>query len=271
MTSKALWGALGLASFFYILRSYGFERLAADLGGLGFWKIPLILSFLPTVFCYALAWALVTPEVGVAKVFPLMRFTIISIAWNNLSPFVKVLGEPVRVGLLERWIDRKQATKSMILYNLVHALGTLGSFFFASLALLLLYPVPGFARTGLLLFLFSSPLLIMALYGLPHFARRFLGRKSHRNKLVLAGFWVHWSFSKIRIFSRKYPTRMWIAVAVEIVARFVEGGTFYVAFRALGQAQPLIPCALLDVGRALLDNIFFFVPYQVGKIGRAHV
>ena len=51
----------------------------------------------------------------------------------------------------------------------------------------------------------------------------------------------------------------------EIAARFIEGATFYVAFRSLAQPVPALECGLLDVGRALVDNLFFFIPYQVGS------
>ena len=69
----------------------------------------------------------------------------------------------------------------------------------------------------------------------------------------------------MRIFSRLHPMRHWLAVACEVAARFVEGTTFYVAFRAMHESVPALTCGLLDVGRALMDNLFFFVPYQVGS------
>lgn len=265
MIWKALFTALGLGSFLYILHGYGFSRLALDIAHLGWWAVPVLLSFLPTVFCYALAWLLITPELTAASLVDLSRLTLVSVAWNNLSPFVKVLGEPVRVRLLGRFLDTKSAARSMVLYNIVHTLGTLASFFLASLLLLLFFPVAEALRGALFAFLVISPLLALGLYALPHLSKRFFGRSAHRNRLVVAGFWIRWGFSKIRIFSRRHPARFWAAVLLEVAARFIEGATFYVAFRALGQPTTALVCGLLDVGRALMDNLFFFVPYQVGS------
>ena len=44
MIWKALFGALGLGSFLYILGGYGFGRLATDLSHLGWWAIPLAFA-----------------------------------------------------------------------------------------------------------------------------------------------------------------------------------------------------------------------------------
>jgi len=262
---KALFSLLGVGSFVYILHGYGFAHLAEDLVHLGWWSIPLALSFLPTVMCYALAWLLITPEFTYKHLGKLFRLMLISISWNNLSPFVKVLGEPVRVRLMSRWIDKKSSARSMVLYNIVHTLGTLISFFLASLLMILLYPVSPFLHGALAAFLVISPLLTFGLYLLPHLVKRFFGRSAHRNRLVIAGFWVRWGFSKIRIFSRRFPARFWGAVFLEIAARFVEGVTFWIAFRAIGQSASVMACGLIDVGRAIVDNLFFFIPYQVGS------
>lgn len=265
MIWKALFGILGLCSLFYILHGYGFASLGHDLEHLGWWSVPLALSFLPTITCYATAWLLVTPELGVRHLPALVRYSSISVAWNNLSPFVKAFGEPVRAQMLGKWISPRAAARSVVVYNLVHVIGTLGSFFLGSLLLLVFFPVTGVIRMGLFAFLLVAPALIAALFSFPYISKKLLGRTVKRTRLALAGFWVRWSFSKMRTFSRHYPARFWAAAGMEILARFVEGCTFYVSFQALGKPVPAFTCSLLDIGRALMDNIFFFVPYQVGS------
>ncbi len=207
MIWKALLGVLGLASFVYILHGYGFSRLADDLSHLGWWTLPLAFSFIPTVCCYAFAWLLITPELPPASFGWLCRLTVTSVAWNNLSPFVKVLGEPIRIRLLRTRLDGKSAARSAVLYNIVHMLGTLLSFFVGSLAILVFFsPSPGI-RGALFSFLVISPLLTAALYALPPLAPRLIGRSAHRNRFGVIGCWVRWGFSKIRILSRRHPCR----------------------------------------------------------------
>lgn len=264
MIWKSIFSAVGLCSLIWVLSGYGFTKIGTDILSLGWWAIPLSLSYGPVVLCYALAWLCITPQLELRHLRLLFRYSMISVAWNNLSPFVKVLGEPMRVVMLENLMSRKDAARSMVLYNIVHILGTLLAFFVGALATLILYPVSEGFRVGFIALLVASPLLTLLLFSLPRLVKH-LGRSARRNKLVYAGFWLRWSFSKIRIFSRSEPKRFWAAVGLEILARFVEGLTFYIAFQALGQPASALACSLLDVGRALMDNIFFFIPYQVGS------
>jgi hypothetical protein len=266
---KILFSLLGLGSFVFILNEYGFAKVAADLASLGWWVIPLAASFLPVAFLYGLAWFLVTPSLPLSRLPGMLRLSVISLGWNNLSPFMKVLGEPVRVLLMEDWIPRKAALESAILYNLVHILGTLLAFILAGVIILAAYPVSDTIHYAFLGVMAAATVLLLVIYYLPFLTR---GRSRQRRRrggkigfMPKARYWLRWSFSRMRLFSRRYPARFWSAVGVEIVVRFVEGLTFYVAFRALGAPISALAASLLDVGRALLDNALFFIPYQVGS------
>jgi hypothetical protein len=266
---KVLFSLLGAGSFVFILSEYGFAKVAADLASLGWWVIPLAASFLPVAFLYGLAWFLVTPSLPLTRLPGMLRLSVISLGWNNLSPFMKVLGEPVRVLLMEDWIPRKAALESAILYNLVHILGTLLAFILGAVLILALYPVSDAVHYSFLGVMAAAFVLLLVVYYLPRLTRGRRHRERVRGQkisfMTKARFWLRWSFSRMRLFSRRYPVRFWSAVGVEIVVRFVEGLTFYVAFRALGAPVSVLAASLLDVGRALLDNALFFVPYQVGS------
>jgi uncharacterized protein (TIRG00374 family) len=262
---KTFFSVLGLVSLYSILHKYGFDRIGNDLGNLGWWFIPLALSFVPVAFCYSLAWKLTVPELPISKAGMFFRFTLVSVAWNNLSPFVKVLGEPMRVSLLEKSVPRKIAIRSVVLYNLVHLLGTIIAFVFGAFIILFYFPVSSSIRLGFIGLIVFFSLLFVITYFLPKFrlrAKRTPGKKGFFLKM---GFWIRWAFSRVRMFSKAHPGKFWAGVFLETLARFVEGLTFYVAFHALNDPVPALYCALLDVGRALMDNIFFFIPYQVGS------
>ncbi len=265
MIWKWLFSLLGLISFFFILNSYGFARIADDVKNLGWWIFPLVASFIPVVSCYSLAWLIVTPGEKLSALPRFFRFTSISVGWNNLSPFVKVLGEPVRVLLLEKNIGRKRALASVVLYNLVHMFGTLIAFMSGAAALLIIYPVPPAFRAGFYTLLFVGATIFALLYAAPKLIRRRSGGRRKKTWIRKFSFWLLWSSAKVRLFSQLHPFRFWAAVLVEALARFVEGATFYVAFYALGDSITISQAAILDVGRALMDNLFFFIPYQVGS------
>ncbi len=265
MIWKVLFSLLGLFSFGFILNSYGWSHLWHDISGLGWWAWPLAFSFVPVGLCYALAWLLVTPELPLSALGFFFRATVVGVAWNNLSPFVKILGEPVKVLLLEQKIPRKAALKSVVIYNLVHVLGTMGAFLVGSTILLFAFPVAPAIRFGFVAVMVVCVLLMASAAVLPHFLKGRPHKRRKRNFFGKIGFWLRWGLSKIRVVTRQYPWRFWSAVGCEVVARFVEGVTFFFAFRALGEPVALYLCALLDVGRALIDNVFFFIPYQVGS------
>lgn len=268
MIWKALFSVIGAGSFFFILNQYGFGKIAHDLSGLGWWAIPLALSFAPVAFLYGLAWFLVTPALPLRRLPAMLPLSAISLAWNNLSPFVKVLGEPMRVNLLDGWIPRKAAIESAVIYNLAHILGTLLAFVIGAVVILCVYPVDETIHYSFIGIGIAAFALLLGVYYLPQFA----GHKRRRRKpgvkpsfFAKARFYLRWSFSKMRMFSRRYPARFYAAVLVETLVRFVEGITFYVAFKSMRAPVSVLSASLLDVGRALLDNAFFFIPYQVGS------
>lgn len=263
MKWKIVFGVAGLFSLIYILHNYGFSKLSLDLQSLGWWSIPLALSFFPVLALYAMAWWLVTPKAPFKTIGDFIQLTVIGIAWNNLSPFVKVLGEPIKVSLLKKHVSPKEALESVILYNLVHTYGTIGAFVLGASIILWAYPVPSGFKTGFLVLIFTSITLMIALTQIPKLVRG--NKKRSRNFLSKTSFWIRWSLIRINVFSKNYPQRFWLAVILEISARFVEGLTFYIAFYALNDPILVAQAALLDVGRAVLDNLFFFVPYQVGS------
>lgn len=265
---KALFSFLGFASLFYILQSYGFGNLSRDFTSIGWQIFPLSLTFIPTLLCYALAWLSVTEisseQTQKSLLLPFFRMTVISIAWNNLSPFVKVLGEPVKAVLLEKYISRKRAIKSVVIYNIVHLIGTVGAFLLAALLIPFLFPVTENIRWICFTLVGICLLLTLFLFTAPRWAHGAL-KKRRFQRLRKVSLHLRWSFHKIQFFYRNHRAALLFSVTLEIFARFVEGITFYYAYRILQQPISALSAAFLDVGRALADNVFFFIPYQVGS------
>ncbi|MCO5142389.1 MAG: flippase-like domain-containing protein [Oligoflexia bacterium] len=264
MIGKILFALLGICSLSYIVYSYGLGQVAHDFNLLGWWLIPIMVSFLPVALCYSMAWLLSSPLIKITpySFLQFTKYTVIGIAWNNLSPFVKILGEPVRANLLSKSISPKQAIKSVVIYNIAHLIGTILSFILGSLLILAFYPVPDSFFYGIISLIFISISLIALILLLPKIAPK--------NSLKHYGWYpivikVRWAISRTNVFMKDYRLRFLCAVFLETIARFVEGLTFYIAFIALGEKIDIFSALLLDVGRALLDNLFFFIPYQVGS------
>ena len=156
-------------------------------------------------------------------------------------------------------VARKSAVKSVVIYNLVHLIGTVAAFLLAALLVPFLFPVSEdirficFSVVGICFF------LGVFLFYLPAIAHGALKKRKfhclHRVSLAL-----RWSFHKILVFYRLHRVSLLLSIAVEILARFVEGNTFYFAFLVLGNYISPLSASFLDVGRAIADNIFFFIP-----------
>lgn len=268
---KAVFAVFGLASLTVILSRYGFARLVNDFSMAGWRLFPLILTAIPVLACFSIAWYFSTDQRAFHKresrIFLQLYFfkmTAISIAWNNLSPFVKVLGEPLKVMLLEKKMSRRAAIRSVVIYNLVHLIGTVAAFLIAVVLIPILYPVSPELRLGCHVLVIVFLIMTVGLYYLPHMAHRLLKKKIFR-KIRAVSYWLRWSFFKIKTYFRTHKIPVSLGVLFEILGRFAEGFTFYYAFHILERPISALSAGFLDIGRALLDNALFFIPYQVGS------
>jgi hypothetical protein len=65
-------------------------------------------------------------------------------------------------------------------------------------------------------------------------------------------------------FYKNNPRVFFLSLFFDIIARFIEGLSFYFGFYLIKHPISLLSSSLLDVGRTFVDTIFFFVPYQIG-------
>ena len=143
---------LGLLSLLFIIDSYGFDVLIKEFKTSGFQILWLSLTFIPTLFLYGISWLLMTSidyktrSDYIKWSWRFFLFSMISISWNNLTPFLKIGGEPVKYMLLSRFLSRKTALQSTVSYNLVHILATLLAFIIAACVTLIFYEV-NFAKS----------------------------------------------------------------------------------------------------------------------------
>lgn len=263
---------LGALALFYLVWDYGFIQLWQDVKTAGWWSILLVLTFIPTLLCYAFAWSLLTEwekPFSVKNLWRMIRMMAASIAWNNLTPFLKVGGEPAKIFMLGAYIGRRKALMSTLIYNLIHLLATLVSFILVAFALPLFYPVSDFGRGLCLVFGFFGLIVALLIIFFPLFWRKILSHHLYsffvRLKLEKGIIRFRWVIRKSSQFFRHYRGRVISAFFLELFARFVEGLTFFLAFILLKNPVSLLTSSFLEVGRSLADTLFFFVPYQVGS------
>jgi hypothetical protein len=266
---KIIFSLVGIFSLVKIIQGYGVGTVWDEFHSSGFFLILLVLTFIPTLICYAIAWLLATDHQQMDKKFSLTRkislfvkFTAVSIAWNNLTPFIKVGGEPLKYFMLSKYISNKKAIQSTVNYNIIHLVATMLSFIVAALVLTLFYHVPEkiiyyswglIASCLVLVYLFYK----MIMSNLNSFVRRKIFRISFINSKI--------AMRRLIYFYKSNPSRFLLSIFFDTVARFVEGLTFYFGFMIIKHPVSILTASFLDVARTFVDTLFFFIPYQIGS------
>jgi len=258
---KLLLALFGFVAIFLIVRNYGFERLCLDFSKAGFSLVLLALTFIPTLVCYSIAWSLVTNishpiQSGFFKrTFHFSKMMAISIAWNNLTPFLKLGGEPAKYLMLKKITDKESALKSTLVYNFLHLYATIWCFILVALLTPFLFNLPLGEKE---LFLVVGSIAVITIFILPFMLRplKKLFKKKTKFIYMLRISYEYYKAHKVNVMA---------ALFLEVIARFIEGITFYYAFYLIEKPIRFVSSLFLEVGRTFVDTIFFFVPYQLGS------
>lgn len=269
---RALSTVLGAFLLVNVIRNYGVGSINSDLKKNWFFLFVIVFSFIPTLFCYSASWLLASRHELMPKTISVkrkmlifMKITLASIAWNNLTPFLKIGGEPLKYLMLQKYLPKKEALESTINYNIIHLFSTGLSFVMALILITLFYSVSHHLLSSLLLacvlicffiFLcarfFNSKIILMTIFF------RF-------KKLRIVNINVRLSFRRLLSQIKKKPLVFTLSLFFDLAARFIEGLTLYFGFYFINHPVSFLTSSVLDVGRTFLDTIFFFIPYQVGS------
>lgn len=269
---RFIFTAIGLASLVHIIKNYGPSLILEEIKRSGPVLVFLTLTFIPTLVCYAISWMLATDHQKMDKNLSLVKkiilfsnYTLMSIAWNNLTPFLKVGGEPLKFMMLERHLPRSEALASTINYNIIHLVATAFSFIICAFFLVLFYDLTAEVLYYALAF---GGLCFLLTYGSYQFLHsRFLHSfKQFRFRIIKTiVINVKVGLRRIVYFYKKKPEAFVFSLLVDLVARFIEGLTFYFGFSLIKHPISFLSASIIDVGRTFVDTIFFFIPYQIGS------
>lgn len=257
----------GLVAIYYLISDYGLQRLLGDFSTAGFSLIILICTFIPTLLLYSIAWLAVTDldHVSLAlwkKVLLFFKMMAISIAWNNLTPFLKVGGEPYKYFMLTQLIDRPKAIASTLVYNIVHLYATILTFMLTSILIPALFNIPHHYHLYFYLFFFLCLITLLSSgMMIKSFNKMTFKMRGLKNFLIK----TRWSLRQANYSYKRNKIKITFALCCEVLARFIEGITFYYAFYIINHPIALSSAFFLEVGRTLVDTLFFFIPFQLGS------
>jgi len=260
----ALLGALGLH---FLIQRIGYNELLVFLAKLGPRFGLVVLAFIPHFALTTWALWVLLPEqgrpTGARGFVRLSAINLVAFAWNNIGPVTKSMGEVGRVLLLKRLIPGKAAVRAVVFFNLTQTLGTLLAFGLGGLA------APFFFSLSNLLWGFCALAVGVSIVAnlLVYFWVKRSGRKTPRSrgkKFRSFRHWLHWTAHQTKKFYRTSPLAFKQSVALCTSARFAEAAVLYAAFACLGEPLSFLEATTLEIGRGIADNLFFFMPYQIG-------
>ena len=273
----ALFGA-GAALFAYLVGQIGLGQLAADAARTGWMFVPIVGLYALVYACSALAWRLTMASDPPSRRPSFWRLWIVLVssgALNVLTPVINAGGEPYRVAALGPWLGKRRAAGSVILHRMVHSLSYVLVWLTAvGLAVLFLPPsTPAFVY--LLLALVGVVLLgIIALFLFAH-RRGVLERilnVMHRVPLVtrLARLLEPRRAVVVELdrqivdFYHGQPRRFWQAIGLEYLSRCIFMLELMLIATSVGLALGYWRAFTIGGLEAMLGNVLFFVPFELG-------
>jgi hypothetical protein len=178
---------------------------------------------------------------------------------------MKVGGEPLKYLMLKKYLSPPLAFSSTINYNIVHLISTLVCFVLVSFILLFFYPL--ILKIQVILFLIILMISMFLIFGIFKVNQKVVYvKRKYPYKWLRSGMLnLIILRRRLRLCLIKSPINFFLSIGVDTVARFIEGITFYTAFKIIHKPISFLISTVLEIGRTFIDAIFFFIPYQVGS------
>lgn len=275
---KVIFFILGLGTLAYMVYALGPMEIWNSLQKIGWWFLPVLLSWLLIYLMNAFAFQAIirekeNPETKLpfGKVFQL---TVTGFAINYITPFVALGGEPYRIMELKSYVGGAKAGSSVVLYNMMHVLSHL-IFWVLSVGLIIAFvPISQAVLWACILILGMAVLLIWwfsriykrgighsifgALGKLPWIGPKMLRFATEREELL--------ADMDVQVQQLFGPRRrsFYTALTWEFLGRLVGCVEIYLIARALDIEMTYVEALVVSSGSSLFANLIFFFPMQLG-------
>jgi uncharacterized protein (TIRG00374 family) len=277
---QALFFALGVAFLAFLIANTGPRVLLGYFARAGWTLVPVVGVWAVVYISNTVAWlaivdATAPPEGGGGSI-PFWRayaITISSFAINYVTPMVALGGEPFRIAASTPWIGPRRAAASVVAFRVVH---TVGQFIFwlttipvayvllphtapARLALTATAIVLAVAG-GLILLLLRARTLarLLDVLGMLRLPSRFADALERARPALVA------VDEELDALARDRPRHLALALAAEVLGRFIAALEFFLIVRAVGVDLGYGGAIVIGSFLQVVLNVFFFVPFEVG-------
>lgn len=267
---------VGATVFGYLVAQIGVGELVSDAARTGWVFIPIVGLYALVYACSARAWQLImASDPRRPSFWRALVVLITSSSLNFLTPVVNAGGEPYRAAAIAPWLGKRRAAGSVILHRLLHSFAYV--LVWLSAVLLALFLLPPHTPTAVYALLVGVGLLLVAIIALfvsAHrrgllerlldrlqrlpLVRRFAAvLEPHRPLLMELDL-------QITEFYHRHPRRFVQAIALEYLSRCIFMFELLLIVASLGVRLGYARAFAIGGLEAILGNVMFFVPFELG-------
>ncbi|MBI4971711.1 MAG: flippase-like domain-containing protein [Candidatus Omnitrophica bacterium] len=265
---------IGIVLFAFVIKAVGFERLTVIFPALAGWGWTVFLFYLFMCFWDVLGWRILFDHQWIKKLnlWKLYWIRMVGEAVNNITPFIDVAGEFLKVVLVEKQLH--VAKKSAVAAGVMSRSALLFAeiiFVVAGLAFASFVPsVPGILRVALIaafIFCIAAGVLLI--------------RTQKKGLFMTLISWVehfgidpkifirfHTSLQVIDLeiakFYRHEVGRLWVSIGLHLIGWVSGGFEIFFMLRLLGVEVSLFEAVILESMIQLICTASFFIPGNLG-------
>ncbi len=265
---------IGLAVFVYLIADFGFNNILSNIKKIGWWFLPIIAIWGVVYLFNSVAWYIIlNGKKNEIRFQDLFSVSISGFAINYITPFINLGGEPYRVMALKDAVGIHNSVSSVILYRMIHILGSFFFWFTGIIIVAILLPLSTefktilFAISAVLIFLiwfffsrhkkgiFKSILNIISRFS---FLKRIDSRlEKRKNSLLL----IDEQITDLYLNRKK---AFYSALLVEYTGRIIASFEFYFILFSIGINATIIQSFFINAGSSIIMNVLFFIPFELG-------
>ena len=272
--TRLIFFLIGLAVFIYLIADFGLNNILNNIKKIGWWFLTIVAVWGVVYLFNSLAWYIIlNGKKNEIRFRDLLSVSISGFAINYITPFINLGGEPYRVMALKGSVGIHNSVSSVILYRMIHILGSFFFWFTGIIIVAILLPLSTEFRT--ILFVISAVLIfliwffftrhkkgifisILSIISRFSFLKRINSRiEKRKNSLLL----IDEQITDLYLNRKK---AFYSALLAEYTGRIIASFEFYFILFSIGINATIIQSFFINAGSSIIMNVLFFIPFELG-------
>ncbi len=272
--SRLIFFLIGLSVFVYLVIEFGINNIVINIEKIGWWFFPIIAVWGIVYLFNSLAWYIIlNGKKNLIRFRDILSISISGFAINYITPFINLGGEPYRVMALKESIGIHNSVSSVILYRMIHILGSFFFWFTGIIIVAILLPLSTEFR--IILFIISAALIVLIWFffsrhkkgifkSILNFISKFTFLKKVNEKLAKRENSLLLIDQRITDLYLNRKPAFYSALLSEYLGRIIGSFEFYFILVAIGINSTIIQAFFINAGSSIIMNVLFFIPFELG-------